>query len=177
MNEVLEFTYRVDRGRLVRMLLLTAFGAVFLSYCASANDRGMTLIDVVTLPSNQATVFMWVMAAANGWLAVLALVSLAKGVAGRDHVIRLTADELTAPKGFFFRKPVTVPLDGISKKRVHSGIVTRFLNLKTVRGRLTFSRQEIGPAAFDALNSALDDRIGAARHGIGPTVRNRRSDA
>ena len=162
MDDVLEISYRVSGTRLLLLLVATGLGAGILIYFATTNDRGLILNGIITLSRGQATLFYWVMAGVNGWLAVMALVSLTGGVASRDHIIRLTAGELTAPKGFFLRRPVTLPLHAISKMRVHSANGTRYLNLKTTRGRLNVSRREIGAAAFEALQSALDDRLRGA---------------
>lgn len=159
MNDVLEITYRVNRSRMLLMVCAFALSAITLFYFAVTNDRGLSLYRVITLSPIQATLFYWGMGAVSGWLTVMAVVGLSTGVASRDHQIRLTPAEFTAPRGYFLRKPVTLPLYGIYKTRVHSANGTRYLNLKTVHGKINICRRDIGADAFEALCATLDNRL------------------
>ena len=159
MNDVLEISYRLNRSKMLLMAGAFALSAIGLVYFAVTNDRGLILFHLITLSQIQATLFYWAMSGVSGWVTVMAVIALTTGVTDRDHQIRLTPDEFTAPQGFFRRRPVTVPLYAIYKTRVHSANGTRYLNLKTVHGRINISRRDIGPAAFEELCAALDSRM------------------
>ncbi|MDH3242810.1 MAG: hypothetical protein OEO83_19315 [Alphaproteobacteria bacterium] len=162
MSDVLEFSYRVGGGKLLLMLLACTASAIVLCYFAGTNDRELVL-NGIPMSRGTATFFTWSMAAVSGWIALQAARGLASGVASRLHTIRLTPAEFSAPKGFFLRTPVTVPLRDIRKMRVHSANGTRYLNVKTALGRININRSEVGAAAFDALCATLDGYLKAQR--------------
>jgi len=158
-GDILEYTYRLNLGRLLLELILAGASAAGLGYYATVNDRALSIYHLVTLPPAAATILLLLCAAVAGFFAVISMVELVSGSASKTYRIRLTRTDLTAPKGYFMQKHITVQLSDIGGLTLQKAGNAHYLQLKTPHGKITINRSHIGVAAFSELCHELAARL------------------
>ncbi|HET7229675.1 MAG TPA: hypothetical protein VFJ16_06725 [Longimicrobium sp.] len=159
-QETLEYEFRVKATPMLLAIAFFGACAAMMARTALTNDRGLILNGVITFEPGGATTFYWCVAA----VALLFVAAGAYGLmAGRKPLlVRLTADEISAPRSVFAKVPTVVRLDDIRDVGVMDVSRQVLLIIHHTGGTLNIAQSMLAsPAAFQELHRALMARLQA----------------
>ena len=162
--ETLKYVYKPKIVNMTLGLLLFGVGSVFAYRHAMANDRGVIINHMITLDTDQATLFYWGLFAVSVLFALGAAAGVVKGMISTQT---LTMDDTTLrlPRAGLRSDMVTVAYRDITNMTMLQIRSERFLTVEYKGGKVNISRSMLpGDAIFEKVCNALAERVHAARY-------------
>jgi hypothetical protein len=159
MPEIIEYPYKAKPWKILFGILVCAAISVGMGHIAAMNDRGLIINRIFTLSVEGATIFYWCLAVVLGLLTLGGVLAVISGL-NNSMTVRLSDDEISAPKNGFSQKSDIVSLSDIKEIKIQDIYKQRIILIIHRAGKLGIAESMLPDSkAFKKLYDGLVGKL------------------
>ncbi len=159
MPEIIEYPYKAKPWKILLGILVLAATAVGLGHIAATNDQGLIIYRIFIFSVEGATIFYWCLAVVMGLFTLGGVLAVIAGLRN-PMTVRLSDDEISAPKNGFSKKPTIVSLSDIREIKIQDIYKQRIMLIIHRAGKLGIAESMLPDSkAFQKLYDGLAGKL------------------
>lgn len=159
MSEIIEYPYKAKPWKMLFAILVCAAITVGVGHIAATNDRGLIINRIFTFSVEGATIFYWCLAVVLGLFTLGGVLAVIAGLRN-PMTVRLSDDEISAPKNGFSKKPTIISLSDIKEIKIQDIYKQRIMLIVHRAGKLGIAESMLPDSkAFQKLYDGLAGKL------------------